>query len=383
MQDSDHMRSSAAIGVAARHDNAGGAAMGVARLPAGQRLNGRPGPGEKNTAVHYQKTEVLLRLAIMMQGTREGIAFADIQREFEVGRRTAERMRDAIERIFPQLERVDNGERIARFRLPPGTLSGFVAPTADELAELETTAATLRAQGMTARATLVETAAGKLRAMTRPDHLRRLEPDLEALLENEGVAMRPGPRPVLADELLATIRRAVVGCLPIETTYRSARAAEPAPVTLHPCGLIYGSRPLLVAARPGRADLRQYRLDRMGAIRLGDSPFTRPPGFDLAAFTARSFGVWQEEPFDVVLSFAPGVADEAAGWRFHPSQQLTPEPDGTLSVRFRAGGASEIAWHLFTWGTQVTVVAPDQLRRHVQTLLAEALSHHGGPPPPG
>lgn len=341
------------------------------------------GSGAKNGTVHYQKTEVLLRLAIMMQGTREGIAFADIQREFGVGRRTAERMRDAIERIFPQLERVDNGERIARFRLPPGTLSGFVAPSADELAELENTANALRAQGMQARATLVETAAAKLRAMTRPDHLRRLEPDLEALLENEGVAMRPGPRPVLADELLAGIRRAVIGCLPIETTYRSARAAEPALVTLHPCGLIYGSRPLLVAARPDRPDLRQYRLDRMGPIRLGDTPFVRPAGFDLAGFTARAFGVWQEEPFDVVLSFAPGVAEEAARWRFHPSQHLTAEPDGTLSVRFRAGGASEIAWHLFTWGTQVAIVAPESLRRHVQGLLAEALAHHGGAPPPG
>lgn len=317
---------------------------------------------------------------MMMQGTREGISFADIQREFEVGRRTAERMRDAIERIFPQLERVDSGERQARFRLPPGTLSGFVAPTAEELAELETTAATLRAQGFAARADLVGGAAAKLRAMSRPEHLRKLEPDLEMLLESEGVAMRPGPRPIVANELLATIRRAVIGCLPIETTYRSARAAEPAAVTLHPYGLIYGSRPLLVAARPDRADLRQYRLDRMGKVALGQVAFLRPADFDLGAFTARAFGVWQEEPFDVVLSFAPAVADEAARWRFHPTQALTHEPDGSLTVRFRAGGADEMAWHLFTWGTHVTILAPEALRARITTLLAEALSHHGGPP---
>ncbi|MCC7281200.1 MAG: WYL domain-containing protein [Acetobacteraceae bacterium] len=328
--------------------------------------------------MHYGKTEHLLRLAIMMQGTREGLSFADIQREFEVGRRTAERMRDAIERIFPQLERVDTGERQARFRLPAGTLSGFVAPTAEELAELEAAAATLRVQGFAGRAEQIEAAAAKLRAMSRPEHLRKLEPDLEMLLESEGVAMRPGPRPLVANDLLAGIRRAVISCLPITTTYRSARAAEPAAVTLHPLGLVYGSRPLLVAARPDRPEPRQYRLDRMGRITLGQVAFARPADFDLAAFTARAFGIWQEEPFDVVLGFAPAVAEEAGRWRFHPSQTLETEADGGLIVRFRAGGATEIAWHLFTWGAQVSVLAPESLRLRTTELLAEALRHHGG-----
>lgn len=334
------------------------------------------GAWEQQGNVHYGKTESLLRLAMMMQGTREGLSFADIQREFGVGRRTAERMRDAIERIFPQLERVDSGERQARFRLPPGTLSGFVAPTAEELAELENTASSLRAQGFGARAELVEAAAAKLRAMSRPEHLRKLEPDLEMLLESEGVAMRPGPRPLVSNELLATIRRAVIGCLPIETTYRSARAAEPVAITLHPYGLIYGSRPLLVAARPDREELRQYRLDRMGRVTLGQVGFARRPDFDLREFTSRAFGVWQEDPFDVVLSFSPAVAEEAARWRFHPTQGLTREPDGSLTVTFRAGGASEIVWHLFTWGTAVSILSPQTLRARAVALLAEALRHH-------
>jgi hypothetical protein len=34
---------------------------------------------------------------------------------------------------------------------------------------------------------------GKLRAVMKPDQARRVEPDLEALLEAEGLAMRAGP----------------------------------------------------------------------------------------------------------------------------------------------------------------------------------------------
>ena len=37
----------------------------------------------------------------------------------------------------------------------------------------------------------------------RPDALRRAEPDVAALMEAEGIAMRPGPRPVIAPGVLA------------------------------------------------------------------------------------------------------------------------------------------------------------------------------------
>ena len=36
--------------------------------------------------------------------------------------------------------------------------------------------------------------------------------------------------------------------------------------------------------------------------------------------------------------------------------------DGSLLVRFRAGGKLEMCWHLFTWGEHVEVVEPAQLR---------------------
>jgi predicted DNA-binding transcriptional regulator YafY len=35
--------------------------------------------------------------------------------------------------------------------------------------------------------------------------------------------------------------------------------------------------------------------------------------------------------------------------------------DGSLTVRFRAGGDLEMAWHLYCWGDQVEVLAPQRL----------------------
>src|SRR4051812_45428764 len=69
-------------------------------------------------SVRYQKMERLLKLAFEMQGRRSGISLAEIEEEMGVGRRTAQRMRDAILRTFPQADEVETGERTKRWTIP-------------------------------------------------------------------------------------------------------------------------------------------------------------------------------------------------------------------------------------------------------------------------
>ena len=117
-----------------------------------------------------------------------------------------------------------------------------------------------------------------------------------------------------------------------------------------------------------------YRLDRMSEVRVTEATGTRPAAFNLDAYAARSFGVFQEEPHDVVLRFIPEVADEVAAFQFHPTQKITREPDGSTIVRFRAGGLREMAWHLFTWGDAVSIMAPEELKK----LMLDCLIVLGG-----
>jgi WYL domain len=57
----------------------------------------------------------------------------------------------------------------------------------------------------------------------------------------------------------------------------------------------------------------------------------------------------------------PKAAPDARHFLFHPTQSFEDQPDGSLLVRFRAGGALEMCWHLFTWGNQVKVIEPKRL----------------------
>ena len=70
--------------------------------------------------------------------------------------------------------------------------------------------------------------------------------------------------------------------------------------------------------------------------------------FSFSVYAPQPFGMFQEEPVDVVLRFALGVAEDAVACEFCPSPSTEWESDGALVVRFRLAGTREMCWHFFT-----------------------------------
>jgi len=123
-----------------------------------------------------------------------------------------------------------------------------------------------------------------------------------------------------------------------------------------------------------------YAMTNMSDLTVTLSKFRRRKGFDLANFAARSFGVFQEEPFDVVWRFAERRAVDALQHHFHPTQQKRTLDDGSVEVSFTAGGILEMCWHLFTWGEDVEVIEPAKLRLAYEKELEAALGRLRPPP---
>jgi predicted DNA-binding transcriptional regulator YafY len=146
-----------------------------------------------------------------------------------------------------------------------------------------------------------------------------------------------------------------------------------------PYGILFGKSYYLVGPERGKAEPVLWRLDRIGAIELGEAFDGPPDDFDLTAFVARSFGAFQEEPEDITLRFNASAAVDARRFQFHPGQSLEDQPDGSLIVRFRAGGFQEMINHLFTWGDAVDVIAPTRLQSMMINALEKALLHHRRP----
>ena len=131
-----------------------------------------------------------------------------------------------------------------------------------------------------------------------------------------------------------------------------------------------------MAAEQGSALPRTWRLDRIKQLAVVDAPGGAPPDFSLAEYAQQSFGIYFDELEDVVLRVRPHGADEALSWRFHPSQSITRQDDGSVLVEFRSSGMLELAWHLFTWSDKVEVLAPERLRSLLVEELRRALSAH-------
>ncbi len=323
--------------------------------------------------MRYANTEHVMRLAMEMQASRLGLSLADIEDRFRVSRSTARRMRDAVARLYPQIEKRVDDEQRPRWRIP---VQGTVTPgaiTAEQIADLEATARLLTQQNLRRRAASLNALAARPRAALPTKTQLQLEPDVEALLEAEGLAMRPGPRPLIRADVIDTIRLAIKQARVIYLAYRGRRTGRASGRHLEPYGFLFGNRHYLVGMAPDRhpGEARLYALSNVLKVSVTDKPFRRDPAFSLEQFAQRAFGVFQEEPRDIVWRFAPEAAAAARDYLFHPTQQLEAQRDGALIVRFRAGGLLEMCWHLYTWGQSVTVLEPPELKR----LLAGAARH--------
>lgn len=308
--------------------------------------------------MRHEKAELLLRIALRMQGTAEGLSLEDIQQSCDppVSRRTAERLRDALLRVFPQIEEI-SGSPKKRWRLRPGTLNGMAQPSSEELADLRAMAASAKRRGLP-HAKNLDSLALKLEAALKKSRL--IAPDLEGLSEADGWAMRPEPRVRVDQDVFATLRFALLACRKVRLTYRYRASRAMGYDTVHPYGFLYGHRHYLVAwsENDWAEDFRNFSLSDIAEAKLLDESFPRDPEFSLARYAERSFGVFQEEPADIVWRFLPDVAVAAREFQFHPSQTTEDLADGSHLVRFRAGGFMEMAWHLVTWGDRVEVLEP-------------------------
>ncbi len=313
--------------------------------------------------MRYARAERLIQLALEMQAARGGLTLADIEERFSVSRRTAIRMRDAVIAAFPQADEVPSNDRSKRWRIDGADTRAISGISADELASVENAAAALDRLNLGEQAEALRGVAAKIKAGLPRAVMRRVEPDLAALAEAEGLALSAGPRPQIAASVPATLRLAIQSCRKVSFGYEARVSGDNRVRTVRPLGFLYGHRHYLVAQEDiAGLPIRHYALPLIRQPKLLPESFDRDPDFDLRDLVRGCFGVFREEPHDVEWRFTPEAAPTARQFLFHPSQTTTTEADGSLTVSFRAGGLMEMAWHLMMWGRHAEVIKPEALK---------------------
>ena len=316
----------------------------------------------------YSRVSDILQLLILMQSKPLGVTIYDIQEEFKVSRRTAERMRESITNILPQIDEIETNDRIKHWGFTGGYLKEIINFTPEELANLEKIKEEQTKKGFVDKRSLINSVINKIKAFSRKD-LVKLENALEILLQTEGLAVRQTPAHKVDETILMTIREALKNNKQIKAQYNNKQKV------LSPYGLIYGEKIYLIAREPQKGEEPyNYLLHKFSNVELTDEDFDKGD-FNLKTFSEQSFGVYQGEIQDVKLLFSQDVADEVMNYNFHPTQKVKKNEDGTVNVKFKASGKYEILWHLFKWGESVKIISPKSLKTKYIEMLERTLNN--------
>ena len=199
-----------------------------------------------------------------------------------------------------------------------------------------------------------------------------------AIMEASGVASSPGPHVKINIDLLETMQQAIYGNRQIKIQYDSRHSGKIRNEPIEPLGFLYGPvNNYLIAYNRRTPDdkTRTYRFDRIKSVEIINKP-VEDEGFDIKKYAQQSFGVFQEsgDVQNIKWRVSKNVAKDAKNFVFHPTQKITENKDGTLTITFKAKGLREMARHLFTWDGEITPVAPAQLVDLYKELLTKSLN---------
>jgi proteasome accessory factor B len=115
-----------------------------------------------------------------------------------------------------------------------------------------------------------------------------------------------------------------------------------------------------------RVAIRTFKIERIRDVSLTPESF-EPPERDLVSsmFDRAWDIIADQEAVEVVVRFSPTVAGRVREARWHPSQRVSVEPDGSIVWRATVAGTIEVRLWVLQWGDDAEVLAPASLRDDV------------------
>jgi predicted DNA-binding transcriptional regulator YafY len=109
---------------------------------------------------------------------------------------------------------------------------------------------------------------------------------------------------------------------------------------------------------------RTFKIARIERIELTNERYKIPDDFDPRSLLADAWGIWytEAEPQEVVLRFNRRVVDRVRETRWHQSEQLAEERDGSLLWRAWVAEPQEMLPWIRGWGADCEVMEPPGLR---------------------
>lgn len=162
-------------------------------------------------------------------------------------------------------------------------------------------------------------------------------------------------------DIVAALLQALYRNLVCAVTYATPQTTAPRTYDIEPYELVeFDGGLYLYCWVPHHENVILLAVERIQALRPDrERSFVRSEAVlaEIRRKKARAFRILDDGcVFDVALRFSPQAAFYAAERIWHPTQQLTPHPDGSVTLTFRASGRIEIERWIRMWGDEVEVL---------------------------
>ncbi len=125
-----------------------------------------------------------------------------------------------------------------------------------------------------------------------------------------------------------------------------------------------------------RKCVRTFRVDRIRKMEMTSENFKIKTDFDMEDFFSGSWGIVKGKKAKIKLVFNKSISDFISEIDWHPSQKLSIDKEGDLVAEYEVMGLEEIEKWILSFGSNVTVLEPLQLKEKIYSTILEMKNNY-------
>ena len=182
--------------------------------------------------------------------------------------------------------------------------------------------------------------------------------------------------------IVGTLERAITDRVAVRCRYQALSTNQATSRVIEP-GDLYWDPGLETLYLIGWCRLRQsvrvFAVHRFRACVLSDEHFAPRPEAQSRTALRHAFRVWRADHTDTVrIHFSPTIAPEIRERRWHKSQRIEEEADGSLVLTLEVAGLPEVEHWVLGYADHAQVLAPLALAENVGARLTAAAASYAG-----
>lgn len=169
-----------------------------------------------------------------------------------------------------------------------------------------------------------------------------------------------------------SVLNALFSGLPLKISYYTPHKHKITQRVIQPLHLFcYMGSWHLIAFCTLKNDLRDFALSRIRSLEAVAQPIIPPKALPpIKNYIRRTFGLMRgEESIEVCLRFTPEVSSWISEQVWFSGQEVSPNEDGSICLRFPVADFGEIKREILRYGASVEVISPEELRDEIKNEI--------------